>query len=565
MESGIVSRNSVPKQALLLVPAWLFLNVAINVDYPFYSDALLDVFRPSLDVWALLLALSLWAVFRGGPAMRVLVPIMLLFVFIRLFRIGDVLMPTYFSRPFNLYIDSGYVPDLIHLLDHSFPRQTLVLYGAAAAILAAVFLLAVHKAFQIALEALSIPRLRHVFWGFTAILSAWVWFYPQSLNPYAWGFHPTTCTPRLIEEAVFISKIGDLRRQWASEVQAAVSRIPPLRTPLAGLEKSDVYIFIIESYGENLFDQTRHGREFLPVIQTVEAALGRAGFAVCSRFMESPTSGGESWLAFGTLESGVWTPDQIRYHLLLKSRVQPLAEYFNLAGYRTLSVMPGTVQPWPEGEYFKYSQTYYAKDLDYRGPPFAWSPMPDQFAINTVHTREIAKRSRPLFIRFMLTSTHAPFNLQPSYLLDWNDIGTGEIYHRLQPVTFSVNWPEMKEAGKAYVEAMRYDFTVLRDYLCRFIEGGALIIILGDHQPIPQVTGPGASTLVPVHVLSRNRAFMGPFIRMGYTPGMVPGRAPGNEKGMQEFLADFLAAFSTYEPGEAPEPFEPGTGTGRCP
>jgi hypothetical protein len=558
--SGIMSQSTVPRHALLLVLAWLFLNMAINIDYPLSSSSLLDVLRPSLEVWALLLALSLWAAFKGGPTIWVHVTLMLLFVFIRLFRIGDVLTPLYFSRPFNLYIDSGYVPDLIHLLGHSFARQALVLYGTAAAVLVAVLLWAIHKAFRIALEALSIRRLRQVFWGLTALLAVWVCLYPQSMDPFAWGFHPTTCTPRLIEEAAFISKIGDLQHQWASEVQIAARRIPPFQIPLAGLEKSDVYLFIIESYGEALFDHTRHAKEFLPLIQTVEAALDRAGFAMCSRFMESPTTGGESWLAFGTLESGVWTPDQIRYGFLLKSGVQPLAAYFNRAGYRTLSVMPGTILPWPEGQYFQYAETYYAKDLNYRGPPFSWSPMPDQFVINTVHTREIAQRRQPLFIRFMLTSTHAPFNLQPSYLQNWSDIGTGEIYHRLQPITFSVNWPEMKEAGKAYLASMRYDFTVLQDYLCRFVEGGALIIILGDHQPIPQVTGPGASTLVPVHVISRNHAFLEPFVRMGYTPGMVPGRAPGNERGMQEFLADFLATFSTHEPGGASGPLKPVEG-----
>ena len=558
--SDIMPRWTMTKCALRLVLAWLFLNLVINCDYPESSPSFLDAIRLSLEVWALFLVLSFWAAFRGGPSIRLRVSLLLVFVFLRLFRFGDVLMPLYFSRPFNLYIDSGYVPDLIHLLGRSFSRLSLVLYGTAAAVLVTVCLLAIQKAFQIALEAFSVQHLRRVFWGLTAILAVWVCLYPRSVDPFHGGFHLTTCTPRLMEEAAFISRIGHIQRQWVSDVQIAASRIPSSPTLLAGLEKSDVTLFFIESYGETLFDEAHHAKGFLPLLQTFEAALNRAGFAMCSSFLESPTSGGASWLAFGTLESGVWIPDQLRYDFLLKSRVRPLAAYFNRAGYLTLSVMPGTTMPWPEGQFFQYTRTYYAKDLDYRGPPFSWSPMPDQFAIHTVHTREIARRSQPLFIRFMLTSTHAPFNLQPPHLQKWSDIGTGEIYHRLQPVAFSVNWPEMSEAGEAYLASMRYDFTVLQDYLCRFVEGGALIILLGDHQPIAQITGPGASALVPVHVISRNQNFMDPFFRMGYTPGMFPSRALRKERGMQDFLPDFLTAFSTEGPGGAPLPIKPTAG-----
>jgi hypothetical protein len=532
------------KHAVLLVAAWLFLNLVINSDYPEPSSTL-EMLRPSLEVWALLLTLSLLAIFGASPSARFLVPLTLVLAFLRLFRFGDVLVPVYFSRPFNLYIDSGYVPDLIHLLDHSFSRQQLALYALAAASLVVVFLRGIHKALQMALEAFAIQRLRRIFWGLTALQAVWVCLCLQSIHPFNGIFPATTCTPRLIEEAAFIFKIGEIKNQWLSSVQSAVSRIPPSPAPLAGLEKNDVHLFFIESYGETLYDDTRHSQAFFPVVQGFESAMTHAGFAMCSRFLESPTFGGSSWLAFGTLESGVWLSDELHYNFLLNSTVPPLASYFNRAGYRTLSVMPGTTMAWPEGRYFQYARTYYAKDLEYRGPSFGWSPMPDQYAIHAVYTREIARRSQPLFIRSMLTSTHAPFNRQPPYLPNWNEIGAGEIYHRLEPVTFTVNWPDMSEAGKAYLASMRYEFTVLQDFLSRFVNDGALIIILGDHQPIAPVTGPGASSRVPVHVVSRNRAFLDPFIHMGYTPGMVPAHAPRIEKGMQDFLADFLNAFST--------------------
>ncbi|MBI5589734.1 MAG: hypothetical protein HY881_04550 [Deltaproteobacteria bacterium] len=532
------------KLAVQLILAWLFLNLLINMDYPAPSFPSPELLKPSLEVWALLLALSILSVFKAADSVWIYVPMILAVVFLRLFRLGDTLMPAYFSRPFNLYIDSGYVPDLIHLLYHSQSLPRLMFYVLAAAMLLSALLWGIHKSLRLALRAFSAQRLRRLFWGLTALQAAWVGLYLYGIAPFGANFPAATCSPRLMEEAIFILKIGEIKREGLAAVQMAGSRIQPFTAPLAGLGKSDVYLIFIESYGETLFADTAHAREFAPTIRAFETALTRSGFTACSRFLQSPTFGGASWLGFGTLESGQWLPDQLRYNFLLNSRVAPLAEYFNRAGYRTISVMPGTTMPWPEGKYFEYTRTYYAKDLEYRGPPFAWSPMPDQYTLHFIYTREIAQRREPLFIRYMLTSSHAPFNTQPPYVQNWDEIGHGEIYQRIRPVTFSSDWPDLKEGGRAYETAICYDFTVLQDYLCSFVKDGALIIILGDHQPVVQITGPGASRLVPIHVISRNPALIDPFIRMGYAPGMIPSHAP-SVKGMDDFLADFLTAFST--------------------
>jgi hypothetical protein len=153
-----------------------------------------------------------------------------------------------------------------------------------------------------------------------------------------------------------------------------------------------------------------------------------------------------------------------------------------------------------------------------RDKVFAWSPMPDQYALNFIYTREIAIRHGPLFIRYMLTSSHAPFNTQPRYLKNWDEIGHGEVYQGLRPITFASDWPDMKEGVRAYEAALCYAFTVLQDYLSGFVKDGALIIILGDHQPVAQITGSGASTLVPIHVISRTRSLLDPFIQRVIPP-----------------------------------------------
>jgi hypothetical protein len=362
--------------------------------------------------------------------------------------------------------------------------------------------------------------------------------WPPGLGPPA-----VSIVPRVTAEAAFIANIRQIRRQGLSAVAMAEARIPNYEVPLGNLSGRNVYLIFIESYGETLFGNSAHRAGFAPILARFADDLTRGGYAVCSRYMRSPTFGGASWLAFGTLESGVWLPNQLRYGYLVASRVPPLAHYFERAGYRTVSVMPGTTMPWPEGRYFAYQKDYHAQDLDYRGPAFGFAPMPDQFVLDRIYRAEILNQHRPLFIRYVLVSTHAPFHRQPQFLPDWDQIGDGAVYHQLAPILFPNNWPDLTEAFDAYLTSIDYELKLLGDYLNRFDHGNALIIILGDHQPNAHITGPEAPSLVPVHVISREASNLKPFQEMGFAAGVIPPEtAPFG--GMHAFLPKFLAAFS---------------------
>ena len=101
----------------------------------------------------------------------------------------------------------------------------------------------------------------------------------------------------------------------------------------------------------------------------------------------------------------------------------------------------------------------------------------------------------------------------------------------------------MARAGGAYLRSVAYDLRLLTDYAIRFVPGETLMVILGDHQPVAEVTGWSASHAVPVHVISRSRALVAPFLARGYLPGMRPRRtAP--PAGLETFLPGLLADFS---------------------
>ncbi|MCB2169705.1 MAG: sulfatase-like hydrolase/transferase [Deltaproteobacteria bacterium] len=523
--------------------AWVLLNLFLTIDFPLPSAFTFKPLLPSLDVWGLLLVLCFLAWRRVPFTARVYLPLIGLLVFGRLFRLGDVIMPVYFNRPFNLYMDVGYLPGLGHLLANSFSTLELALYGAIAMGLVAALLWLLWRGLRAAHVFFQAAAARR---GFVALTIAMVLllgahrtgYWPRGLGPPA-----VSTAPRVAAEVAFIANIRQIRQQGLSAVQMAETAIPDYQAPLAGLNGRNVYLFLIESYGQTLFGNPAHRQAFARTLARWEADLHRGGYAVCSRYMRSPTFGGASWLAFGTLESGVWLPNQLRYGYLVASRVPPLANYFEKAGYRTVSVMPGTTMPWPEGRYFGYQKEYQARDLDYRGPAFGFAPMPDQFVLDRIYREEITQRAAPLFIRYVLVSTHAPFHRQPRFLADWDRIGDGRVYHTMDPIVFPNNWPDLTEAFGAYLTSIDTELTVLGDYLTRFDHGDALIIILGDHQPNAHITGPEAPSLVPVHVISRQASTLEPFRQMGFTPGVIPPDTPPFA-GMQEFLPAFLAAYS---------------------
>jgi hypothetical protein len=68
------------------------------------------------------------------------------------------------------------------------------------------------------------------------------------------------------------------------------------------------------------------------------------------------------------------------------------------------------------------------------------------------------------------------------------------------------------------------------------------MIVVGDHQPAPLITGEGASRDVPIHVIAGNPALLEPFRAWGLTVGMRP---TGEPIGRMDSVRDwFLGTFS---------------------
>ena len=333
------------------------------------------------------------------------------------------------------------------------------------------------------------------------------------------------------------------------ESRIAVDQFPELAPErlLAELGDVDVLLVFFESYGRSVLDQDRFQRFSLPSLDGFETALEQAGLVSASTFLTSPIAGGQSWLAHSTLESGLWLPHQSYYNALLATDRLTLTKAFAKRGHRTVAMKPAIIMPWPEGASFGFEQIYAAEDMGYAGLPYNWVTMPDQYTMSAFEQfeRSGAERDRPLFAEFSLISSHAPWTHIPEVVEDWASIGDGALFSAWAEFGDPphVVWADPERVREQYGKSIRYVLDMLASYAAEHVDDDTLMIIVGDHQPAPLVTGEGVSRDVPFHVVTGNPALLQPFLNWGLVPGMHPEQS-GEIKRMDALRDWFLKAFS---------------------
>ena len=195
--------------------------------------------------------------------------------------------------------------------------------------------------------------------------------------------------------------------------------------------------------------------------------------------------------SFATLETGVKVSDQFDYDTLLSlPNVPTLARMFRRAGYRAVSVKPGTTRDSPQTRFYGFDIEYTAASFDYHGPHFAWSPMPDQYELREIDARERPKPRAPLFIENVLVSSHYLFTPLPPFIEDPSLIGDGTLFRSLAPQAIPSESPNVTAVASAYLASIDYDLRVVFDYVSHTIDDNTLVLVLGDHQPTAGVAGP---------------------------------------------------------------------------
>ncbi|MDX6748535.1 hypothetical protein SH611_01820 [Geminicoccaceae bacterium 1502E] len=357
---------------------------------------------------------------------------------------------------------------------------------------------------------------------------------------------------------------ADAARRWRQTAEADPAEAIPPDLLLGRLDGVDVLVLFVESYGRTALEQPAFAGTIRPRLATWERALDAHGLSAASGWLISPTVGGQSWLAHATLASGIRTADQASFRVYLERASADLAHLFARSGHRSVLAVPAITEAWPELGRLGFETVYAAPDLGYRGPGFDWVTMPDQYTLATLEALERGQsmERRPLFLQAALIGSHAPFTPIPPLVEDWTLIGDGSLFAGLPRHGGEARevWRDPASLKRHYLGALDLVLATIQAYSTRFVDRRTLLVVLGDHEPAPLVSGAPDERRVPVHVVSGDPGLLAPFRAWGLTAGTTPG-ADAAVHPMEAFRGFLLEAFSGRSEQEASAP-APGRGRG---
>jgi hypothetical protein len=542
------------------IAAVLLLNVSVTFSNWWPTPAIWWNGAPSVELAIVLLALVLTVTIArprlltqdgrfSGTVSRVLRWISIAWVGLVIGRYVDVTAPALWGRELNFYWDLRFLPDVAAMLVSASKRA--VLAGSIAAIALILVLVVIYVVVR---------------WSFAQVLRA----VTTRSGRVAIGAVSSVAIVAFAMQAAGLFGVDLLGEEWrlfprpVTQVYArqvrlvyqAVSRSvtlppsPPLDVSLSRVEGADVFLFFLESYGAVTYENAAFNARLQQSRALLDTAIHDTGRGVVSGFVESPTFGGSSWFAHITFLSGLKVADPDTNALLMTEQRQTVVTSFANHGYRTLAVMPGLWYPWPEGTFYGFQDLYNGPRLNYKGPPFGWWDMPDEFTLAKLDEQEVAKADRrPLFVFYPTVSTHTPFSPVPPYQPDWPRMLTPTPFSQAELDRAYVGDPDYMNLGPGYVDAVAYTYQTFAGYVRQRAGRDYVMILLGDHQPPAIVSGEHASWDVPMHVITNRPGVLESLLSHGFVSGLTPQRPHIGE--MHEVVPIVLDAMSGAPPLDA--------------
>ena len=458
-------------------------------------------------------------------------------------KLADYAMFSAFDRTFNPILDTFLIGAGFSLLRDSIGTFQTVLALIAAVLFLGLIFVALRRGLNVWANVTGAPALRAsaaigaiLFAGWTmADLGHHLKVWPLQSSPPG-----TAWTSRLLfKRAVEMRDTAINLAQFAEE--ARTDPYADATGLLDRLQGRDVVLIWIESYGRASFDNPLYAPTHLATLRAAETKIADAGLAMKSGWLTSPTAGGQSWLAHGTLATGLWTSDHGRYNAMIASGRKWLFHFAQDAGYRTAAIMPAITMGWPESLAMGFDLVLPAADIPYKGDAFRWVTMPDQFTLATFPDL-LPPDPRPDFVQIALISSHAPWT-PIADMVPWDKVGDGTIFNQMaaRGPTPKALWKDRDAVRDAYRRSVDYALTAAFSFVARQGDDAPLIIVAGDHQAAGFVAG-SDNRDVAVHMIGPPEA-LDPIMPWGWTDGLIPAR-DGLVRRMDSFRDDFIVAFT---------------------
>jgi hypothetical protein len=500
-----------------LVAALALLNASLSFHNIWPTPAIAWTGELSIEFAVVMLLLALVRRQRGSLSNGALRTATVAWIALTIGHYADVTTPALYGRDINLYWDLRYVPDVARMVAAAAPFWLMA--ATVTAIVAVLSLLYVlfRWAFTRVRLALDEPRGRA---AVAAVAAAMVLLFGAQRASKAVPARPEFATPVTATYARQVRLVAG-----AMSASMTLPPSPSFDADLSLARGADVFLIFIEAYGAVAYERSDIAPYLTASRAQLDAAIRETGRRAVSAFVDSPTFGGSSWLAHISLMSGIEVRDPETNARLMTEQRETVVTTFSRAGYRTVALMPGLRQRWPEGAFYGFDETIGAARLDYRGPEFGWFAIPDQFTLAKFDTLEVDTPSRSnLFVFYPTISTHFPFSPTPPYQPGWGRIFADHPYDGPSIVRAYARQPDWRHFAPGYVDAVSYTYATLGGYLRKHDGRDFVLVVIGDHQPAAAVSGEGASWSVPVHIVASRSIIIDRLLARGFHTGLTPAR-----------------------------------------
>ena len=459
-----------------------------------------------------------------GPAGRVVrIALTIILCLALLMRAADLISYEILGRPFNLIFDFHLLADGENVV--SGVMGNLASFGIGLFIIASTglfFWIARILIYRVQL----LVNLNHRVSAYSLILLLLIW---NLLDFTGWSRTGSFTFDQFVWHGRdTLNNVRDIK-DFSRFLEKDTRPLPSQKALFNQLEGKDVFVVFAESYGRVLVEEEPFAENVTRTLKEAQGQLESEGFEIRSAFLESPVVGGLSWLAHASLLAGVWVDSETRFETLVMSERVTLNGLFNQAGWRTIAAMPGITKAWPEAKFFSYDKIYNAHNFGYKGKPFNWVTMPDQYVLSALQHKERERFNRaPIMVEVALVSSHAPWTPVAS-LVPWSEIGDGAIFNaqaQSGPTPEEV-WQDLSSIRHHYRQTIEYMLTSMVSFVTEFGDDDVVVLLLGDHPPAPMISGDPDTDQVIAHLIASDPTVIEAVSRWEWQKGMLPnGDAP---------------------------------------
>ena len=348
-----------------LAAALVGLNLALTFAHVWPTFAVRPTAMLSIEIVAVIAVILVLGAFGRPPGRRLSFALAALLTAMAVGRYAAVTTAGLYGRPVHLYFDLPHVPNVFAMLAKVASPWLLAAGAAVAALIVACVFAGLRAALVRIADAASRRGER------AAVAAACMAAAALALTGDASPIGLVVAEPVTATLAAQVRRFAD-----AAEAVRRDALLPPTAElgdgPLAALGGRDVLVVFVESYGAVTFDRPHLRAALADARAALERSIARSGRSVVSAFVESPTFAGASWLAHASFLTAGRIDNGGAYARLPSHPRDTLPKRFARAGYRTVAVMPGLREAWPEGAFLGFDALYDAAALDYRGPEFGW-------------------------------------------------------------------------------------------------------------------------------------------------------------------------------------------------